>query len=112
MSYDFSLANPEIKTWFETGKGSAPIRQFVYLHEHPLVRPSFITEIEVLIHNTGLHVIRRNITGKIIEKFVRQAEEFSTALGKYILSKEENDAMSVLEALRGIHRSCIQIQSI
>lgn len=112
MAYDFSLSNPDLKAWFASGEGEAPVREFIYLHEHPLVRPNFISEIEVLIHDTGLHIKARNISGSPVKRLVDAAETFSQALKAYLLGKTNDAARDVVEALKAVYKICTKILSL
>lgn len=112
MAYDFSLSNPELKAWFTSGTGPTPVREFIYLHEHPLVRPNFISEIEVLIHDAGLHIQARNISGAIVQRLVDAAEKFSGALKAYLLGRSDEAATGVVEALREVYKICTRVLSL
>lgn len=112
MNYDFSFANPEIRSWFDRNSTAAPVRQFVYLHEHPLVRPNFIAELDVMIYETGAHIQAKNITGSPIKRLQKLAKEFADALTKFVVEKEEGSAEKVLLSMRELHTFCRQVKSM
>jgi len=112
MAYDFSFSNQTIKAWLDRDSEESPVREFLYLHEHPLIRPNFISEIEVLIHNTGQHMVTKNIGGAPANKLVSLAETFSTRLNDFVQDRSEDNAESVLESLRDLYRICTRIRSL
>lgn len=112
MAYDFSSKNPEIKSWLDRDSDTYPIREFLYLHEHPQVRPNFVTDIEVLIHETGQHMVNRNISGAPANKLVSLAETFASLLNDFVQDRSEERAESVLGSLRDLYRLCNRIKAI
>lgn len=112
MAYDFSASKPEIKSWLDRDTDEAPIREFLYLHEHPQIRPNFVTDIEVLIHETGQHMIEKNISGAPANKLVSLAETFAHRLNDFVQDRSEEGAQVVLESLRDLYRICVRIKSI
>lgn len=112
MAYDFSIKNPDIKSWLDRDTDVAPIREFLYLHEHPQVRPNFITDIEVLIYETGQHMVSKNISGAPANKLVSLAETFAGLLNDFVQDRSEESAGSVMESLRDLYRICNRIKSI
>lgn len=112
MAYDFSAKNPDIKSWLDRDSDTAPVREFLYLHEHPQVRPNFVTDIEVLIYETGQHMISRNISGAPANKLVSLAETFAGLLNDFVQDRSEGRAESVLGSLRDLYRLCNRIKAI
>lgn len=112
MSYDFTFQNPELKDWFDEGLGEPPVRQFVYLHEHPLVRPNFITEVEMDIYRTGQHMVGKGIRGSAAKKLSEAGKEFASTLEAFTLSRGEGEAEEVLRRLRTLYRLCKAIRAL
>lgn len=112
MNYDFSFANPEIRSWFDRNSTATPIRQFVYLHEHPLVRPNFIAELDGMIYETGAHIMAKNIKGSPIKRLQKLAKEFADALTKFVVDKEDGSTEKVLFAMRDLYTFCKQVKSM
>lgn len=112
MAYDFSVTNPSIKAWLDRDSEEAPVREFLYLHEHPLIRPNFVSEIEVLIYQTGQHMLSKNISGAPANKLVSLAETFAHLLNDFVQDRTEDSALSVLGSLRDLHRICMRIKSL
>lgn len=112
MAYDFSALNPSIQSWLNRDTDVAPIREFLYLHEHPQIRPNFVTDIEVLIYETGQHMISRNISGAPANKLVSLAETFARQLNDFVQSRTEDGAEIVLGSLRDLYRICKRIKAI
>lgn len=112
MSYDFSLSNPSIKSWFNEETGAAPIREFLYLHEHPLIRPNFISEVEVLIYETGLHMKAKHISGSPAKRLVGFAETFTIDLNDFVQDRSEELSEKVLVSLRNLYTLCTRIKAL
>ena len=112
MAYDFSASNPTIKSWLDRDSENQPVREFLYLHEHPQIRPNFVTDIEVLIYETGQHMIAKNISGAPANKLVSLAETFAHRLNDFVQDRSEDGAQVVLESLRDLYRLCKKIKSI
>lgn len=112
MAYDFSLASPAIKSWFDKNSDASPIREFMYLHEHPLIRPNFVSDIEVLIYDTGQHMLRKNVSGAPANKLVSLAEAFAAQLNVFVEDRTEESAGDVLERLRDLYQICIRIKAL
>lgn len=112
MAYDFSSKNPSIKAWLDRDHDVFPVREFLYLHEHPQIRPNFITDIEVLIFETGQHMISKNIAGAPANKLLSLAETFAVKLNDFVQDRSEEGAESVLESLRDLYRICMRIKSL
>ena len=110
MAYDFSQKNPEIKDWLDTGLGVAPIRQFIYLHSHPLVKPNFVTEIEVLVYETGLHMKSKNMVGAAPKRMKTIAENLVKATEVFIVDKSDANALKVLHRLRELYSFCNKVK--
>lgn len=112
MAYDFSLANPAIKSWLDRNSDASPVREFMYLHEHPLIRPNFVSDIEVLIYDTGQHMVRKNISGAPANKLVSLAEAFAARLNVFAGDRTEDGAGEVLESLRDLYQLCNRIKAL
>lgn len=112
MAYDFSASNPSIKAWLDRDSDEQPVREFLYLHEHPQVRPNFVTDIEILIYETGQHMLSKNISGAPANKLVSLAEAFANKLNDFVQDRSEEGAERVLESLRDLYRICNRIKSL
>jgi len=112
MSYDFSLENPQIKAWMNRQSDEVPVREFIYLHDHPLIRPNFISDIEVLIFVTGQHMLARSISGVAGKRLLAFSETFANLLEAFIRDRTEDGAKAVLESLREIYLLCEKIRTM
>ncbi len=112
MAYDFSLSNPKIKSWLDGNSSDSPGQEFLYLHEHPLIRPNFISQIEVLIHETGQHMLAKSISGSPAKRLVSFAETFATRLGTFAQERNNDTSEEVLESLRDLYQLCLKIKSL
>jgi hypothetical protein len=112
MNYDFSIENPQIKGWLNRENDLVPVREFVYLHDHPLIRPNFLSDIEVLIFVTGQHMLARGISGAAGKRLLAFSETFANRLEVFVREKSENVAKEVLESLREIYLLCEKIRKM
>lgn len=113
MSYDFSFKNPEIGNWFAFEPDSEPpVRQFMYIHEHPLIRPNFITELELEIYAAGQHMMENNIRGSAAVRLERFARDFTRGLESFVVDRSEENALPALEAMRNLRKLCSQVKGL
>lgn len=112
MNYDFSFSNPQIKDWFDGKTDTVPVRQFVYVHEHPLIKPNFVAQMDGLIYEAGRSLVAKNIKGAPANKLVDKSKIFVKALEVFLLDKNEVNAENVLKALRDIYVLCLKIKSL
>lgn len=112
MSYDFSLSNPNIRAWFNQETDVVPVREFVYTHEHPLIRPNFVSQIEVLIYETGQHMLARDVKGAPVNRLVSLTETFIKNLDSFTQDRTEELAQDVLGSLRSIYLLCLKIKKL
>lgn len=100
---ELTLQTESIKDYFEgKAEAQAPARELIYLHSHPLVRPSFLTEIHNLIREAGELIVSRNVTGKVIEDLSRIA----VLIGTQLPEVNQGNALIILEELRNLYRLC------
>lgn len=112
MNYDFSIENPQIRAWLNRESDAVPVRQFIYLHEHPLIRPNFLSDIEVLIFATGRHMNARSISGAAGKRLLAFSEAFANNLEVFVRDRTEDAAQNVLESLREIYLLCEKILTL
>lgn len=112
-SYDFSFKNADIKNWFNGKAGSTcPSSEFKYLHEHPLVKPNFINDLEKIIYDAGVHAKTGNISGKPINRLVSLAGDFTRTLSDFVETKSDESAVACLEVMRELYKVCNFILSL
>jgi macrodomain Ter protein organizer (MatP/YcbG family) len=109
MSYDFSLSNDAVDAWLSSEDAPAPVREFIYVHEHPLIRPNFVSQIEVKIYDTGQHMIAKNISGAPAKRLVSLSETFVNQLSDFASDRTEDSATALLGSLRAIYILCQKI---
>ena len=100
---DFTFNNTNIKAFFDTGE-NPPIAEFLYLHNHPLIRPNFILQLEDQI----LRLNDRVVSGKTVStKVVDELVEISIEIGTQVTSiYKEESARAVLLAFRKSYLLC------
>lgn len=102
---DFSLNNALIKAYFQGSDEYIPSSELWYIHSHPLVRPNFVEDIEVLINKASQVIEAKNMRGRIVEDFV----DLGQKLGRLLPLKSEKEAEQALVVLRRIHKQCVAI---
>lgn len=102
---DFSLKNAIIKAYFEGDDSYIPVGELIYLHEHPLVLPNFLTEIDELVIKAGEVIERKNMTGYPVEQLVKLAVQIGTSLP----TVDYNTGPELLKALRELYTLCTKL---
>ena len=106
MEKDFSLNNPDIKKYFEGDDSYAPVRELMYLHTHPLIRPNFLLEIGNLIDQVGTKLVARKVPPS--SKIIRDLESLCISLGQTLPDTEEA-AGRMLPYLRDTYTICVSL---
>jgi hypothetical protein len=99
---NFTFENTLIKNYFEGSDEYIPVSELIYLHEHPLIKDSFLIEIERLINVTTELMIAKKMQGVIVQKFV----DVTMKLGAELPSITQQNAPIILEHLRTIYKLC------
>lgn len=64
---DFTIAgNKGISDFLEDKGTYVPTQEIIYLHTHPLIYPTFLSEINDLMKTVGEKIISKNVRGKPI----------------------------------------------
>lgn len=107
-TFDFSLANPKIKAFFEAKEElqvPTPVAELLYVHTHPLIRQNFISDIELIILETANYVEKKKLSGKPIEKLSRLTQK----LGELVVALDKSNAEEMLNTLRSVKNLCEKI---
>lgn len=98
--------NEGIRNFFEGDDKYIPISEYKYLHDRPLLRPSFLTQVDDLVQSVGAKIMARNLKGAHIDKFI----EFAIALGKQMEGDMTDDkARCILFSLRDLRNFCMDL---
>lgn len=108
MDTDFTFKNKLILSFFNYEEVPAPVREIIYLHEHPLVKPNFIVELIELVEKTNNHLISKKISGHPIDEFT----SIAIRIGQQLPKLTEENAPLVLEEFRKLYKICNQILSL
>ena len=100
-----SFKNQMILGYFKGDNSYIPSSELIYLHEHPLIKDSFLREIEQMIRNTTQTLKSRNTKGVVVQKFI----DASKALGAELPTINQQTAPKILEQLRVIYNLCKSI---
>jgi hypothetical protein len=99
---DFTFSNSNIKDWFEDRSTNAPVSELVYLHEHPLVTPNFVTEIAELVRQAADVIVKKNMKGHPVE----QLEKAAIKIGQALPTVDYNSAPVILDGLKQLYKLC------
>jgi hypothetical protein len=102
MNTDFTFSNALIKAYFDGSNEYVPVAELVYLHEHPLIKGSFLVQIERMINQAAELMTRKNMQGVVVERFI----DYTMKLGAHLPSVNEQTAPLILEELRKIYQLC------
>lgn len=102
-TYDFTIkGNEGIRNYFSGNNSYVPIPEILYLHDRPLLRPNFLTEIQDLVEETGKYLKEKNITGYVLDKL----SEYAITLANTLPDVTKDNAELVLGTLRDIRHLC------
>jgi hypothetical protein len=102
MLIDFTFKNELINKYFEGDNSYIPVSELIYLHEHPLIRQSFLVELERMINETSEYMVKRNMKGPVVQKFI----DATKSLGAELPTINQQNAPKILEQLRKIYKLC------
>jgi len=99
---DFTFNNAQIRNYFDGNASYTPSSELLYLHEHPLIKASFLQEIEVKINACCVVFEQHNLKGKVITDFI----DLTKAMGSFLPDLNRETAPAFLEVLRKINTLC------
>lgn len=88
--------------YFNGDNSYIPTSELIYLHEHPLIKNSFLVEIEKMILETSEVIIKKNISGSIVENFIQVAIK----IGAELPTVNGQNAPILLQHLREVYKLC------
>lgn len=103
---DFTIkGNDNLRSFFEEDGDHVPVSEMVYTHNHPLLRPNFLTEINDLAELAGDIILAKSITGKILEDYCMFAVRISSSFPNVTYETAE----TLMVELRNLYKLCNQI---
>lgn len=102
---DLSLNNALIRGYFTGKESTPPVSELLYVHSHPGIRPNFLSQLELIINKTALHMANRNITGSPVQKFTH----LTIRLGQILPGLNQENAAEALETLKQIYKLCVEV---
>ena len=99
---DLSFKNTLIKAYFEGDNSYIPVMELLHIHEHPLIRDSFLVELERMINETTEILVKKNMQGQVVQQFTDAAIKIGAELPR--LTRE--NAPNVLAAMRTVYKLC------
>lgn len=95
--------NEGIRKFLEGDDSSMPVSEYTYLHQRPLIRPSFLTQIDDLVKIVGEKIVKRKLTGKPVDDLTN----YAIALGKNMDGELTDDkTKAILLTLRSLYVFC------
>ena len=105
---ELTIKNNElIRNYFKGSDEYIPIAEFMYLHEHPLIRESFMSEIEISINKASIVLEKKNIKGKVLDDFINLTKK----LGALCSDINQDNAPLILNELRDIYKLCNHVNT-
>ena len=108
MQIDFSFNNPDIRKYFEGDDSCAPTRELIYLHNHPLVRPNFVAEIDQMVIEATTILLAKKVSKE--SKIVKELESLCIELGKTIPNVQIENPEATLTHLRSLYHLCKKVK--
>ena len=107
MNIDYTLNSTKIKNFFD-GDGDAPVEEFLYIMEHPLVRPNFLSDISRELEDISTNLFSKNITGELSNTVTGLSVEFAKVMSELAsnLQGSEHKAEEALKLLKKIRSLC------
>ena len=99
---DLSFSNELIKNYFEGSDDYIPVTELIYVHEHPLIKGSFLVELEHTINRTTEELLRTNTKGVVLDKFI----DATIKLGAELNDISKENAPNILMHLRTVYQLC------
>lgn len=100
--------NEGIQNFFDGDDTYTPTSEFMYLHERPLLRPNFMTQIDDLVRQASIKIGKHKLTGKPIDQLIEYAVEMGQQLDG---DMTEDKAKAILIAMRKLRNLCLEINS-
>lgn len=97
---DLTFNNELIKKYFDGDDSYVPSSELMWLHEHPMVRPNFLTELEELILEAGEVIKKHNLVGYHTDQFT----EIAIRIGQRLPIITDQTAPEILQAMREIYK--------
>lgn len=103
-NYDFTFSNEKIRDFFY-GEGEPPISEMIYLHNHPLVRPNFMTQIHEKTDKAGEIIMAKNLKGPILDRLA----DLAIKIGSPLPEVDNVSAAIILNHLKSLLKLCDDI---
>lgn len=96
---DYTFNNTLIKGYFEGDDSYIPTGEIIYLHDHPLVTPNFMTELSQMIRDAGELMVKHKL-GHYAEKL----EKIAIRMGTQLPEVNEANATTILGTMREAYK--------
>ena len=102
---DFTFKNELIRKYFNGDDSYIPTSELIYIHNHPLVRPNFVTEIDEEVAKLGALIVKHNLRGASVDILI----DLGIQIGNGLPDVTTETAPQILQALRQLHRHCCSL---
>jgi hypothetical protein len=108
MSVSFLIEENEGIAKFLNGDDSCiPIGEYKYLHDRPLLRPTFLSQIDDLAHRVAAKITKNNLKSGIpADTLTKHAITIGVNLEGNL---DDTKAANILIALRHIYTICLEL---
>lgn len=95
--------NEGIRNFLEGSNDYIPTSEYMYLHDRPLLRPNFVTQIHDRLNQVGEKILAAKLTGKPIDRLTQLAIQMGQQMDGVIT---EEKAKTIVLALRDLYNYC------
>jgi hypothetical protein len=99
---DFTFNNKLIQDYFNGDNSYVPVSELIYLHEHPLIKASFLIELEIMINKTITRIEEHNVQGILVERLI----DATMKIGAELPVINQQNAPNILEQFRIVYNVC------
>lgn len=100
---DLSFSNKSIRDYFDGNSEDAPVREALYVHEHPLISPNFLVQLDAYVQTLGQYLVRNNVkTGYHLTRI----EEIAIEMGSLLPDFNEANATKFLVLAKEMYQFC------
>lgn len=92
---DFTFKNQLLKKYFEGDNSYIPTSELIYLHDHPMVKPNFMTELSQLIKEAGDLMVKHKLL-----HYSDRLSSIAIRMGKELPEITEDNARVILGTMR------------
>lgn len=105
---NLSLSSPAIAAFFKTGN-KPPVRELLFVHQHPLLKPNFVTDLERLVLQAAETISVADVTDPVTRQRSDTLISCIATIANALPSLDQDRAVEALRAMRAAHDVCQSI---